>query len=73
LYSDYIPLGDEERQLLESEAEFFYTDFVSKVAAGRRLSQEAVAVAAEGRVWTGRQAHGLGLVDQLGGLERALD
>ncbi len=73
LYSDYVPLGDEERRLLQNEAEAFYTDFVGKVAAGRELSQEAVAAAAQGRVWTGRQALGLGLVDQLGGLERALD
>ncbi len=73
LYSDYVPLGDEGRQLLQTEAEFFYTDFVQKVASGRHLSETAVAAAAEGRVWTGRQAHALGLVDQLGGLEQALD
>ena len=73
LYSDYLPLGDEGRQLLQHEAEFFYTDFVDKVATGRQLSPAAVASAAEGRVWTGRQAQALGLVDQLGGLERALD
>jgi len=73
LYSDYIPLGDEERQRLRAEAEFFYADFVAKVASGRQLSPEAVAAAAEGRVWTGRQAKALGLVDQLGGLESALD
>ena len=73
LYSDYVPLGDEGRRLLQNEAEFFYTDFVQKVAAGRQLSETAVAAAAEGRVWTGRQAHALGLVDQLGGLEQALD
>jgi protease-4 len=73
LYSDYLPLGDEERQRLQTEAEFFYGDFIGKVAAGRHLSEQAVAAAAQGRVWTGRQAHALGLVDQLGGLERALD
>jgi protease-4 len=73
LYSDYLPLGDEERQRLRAEAEFFYSDFIAKVAAGRHLSEEAVAAAAQGRVWTGRQAQALGLVDQLGGLERALE
>jgi len=46
---------------------------VDKVAAGRALSPAAVESAAQGRVWTGRQAHALGLVDLLGGLERALD
>jgi protease-4 len=73
LYSDYIPLGDEERQRLRAEAEFFYADFVDKVASGRRLSAQAVAAAAEGRVWSGRQAKSLGLIDQLGGIENALD
>jgi protease-4 len=73
LYSDYVPLGDEDRELLRSEAESFYTTFVDKVAAGRKLSHEAVGAAAQGRVWTGRQALSLGLIDQLGGVQRALD
>src|SRR5262249_3200948 len=73
LYSDYVPLGDEERRLLQTQAEFFYADFVSKVANGRQLSSQAVGAAAEGRVWTGQQARALGLVDALGGIERALD
>jgi protease-4 len=73
LYSDYVPLGHEERQRLQAEAEFFYEDFVNKVASGRQLSAAAVASVAEGRVWTGRQAQARGLVDQLGGIERALD
>jgi len=73
LYSDYVPLGDEERRLLYREAEVFYDTFLDKVAAGRHLSREEVAAVAEGRVWTGRQALAHGLVDQLGGLEHALD
>jgi len=73
LYSDYIPLGAEERERLQAEAEFFYADFIGKVADGRQLSREAVAAVAEGRVWTGRQALQRGLVDLIGGFERALD
>lgn len=73
LYSDYLPLGDEERRLLHREAASFYDKFLDKVAAGRHLNRDAVTAAAEGRVWTGRQALLLGLVDQLGGLEHALD
>ncbi|MCK6554218.1 signal peptide peptidase SppA [Candidatus Binatia bacterium] len=73
LYSDYLPLGDEERELLRREAASFYDVFLDKVAAGRHLSRDAVAAVAEGRVWTGRQALALGLVDQIGGLEHALD
>lgn len=73
LYSDYIPLGVEERERLQVEAESFYDEFIEKVASGRQLSKEAVAAVAQGRVWTGRQALQHGLVDQIGGFERAVD
>lgn len=73
LFSDYAPLGDEERERIRAEADAFYADFVRKVAEGRRLPPETVAAAAEGRVWTGRQAWSRGLVDELGGIEEALD
>ena len=72
LYSDYVPLGVEERERLHAEAAFFYADFIDKVASGRQLSKEAVASVAEGRVWTGRQALQHGLIDQIGGIEQAL-
>ncbi|MFQ5668108.1 MAG: S49 family peptidase, partial [Candidatus Binatia bacterium] len=73
LYSDYVPLGNEERQRLQTEAEFFYRDFLEKVAQGRQLSRDTVATAAQGRVWTGRQALQRGLIDQLGGIEQAVN
>lgn len=73
LHSDYAPFGEEERARIQAEAEHFYGLFVDKVAAARRLSSEAVAAAAQGRVWTGRQAWTRGLVDELGGIEEALD
>lgn len=73
LFSDYAPLGIEERARLEAEAASFYRNFVDKVAAGRKLSTEAAAASAEGRVWTGRQAWTRGLIDQLGDLGDALD
>jgi ClpP class serine protease len=49
-----------------------YDDFVQKVAEGRKMSYEEVDAVAKGRVWTGRQAKGNGLVDELGGLNLAL-
>ncbi len=73
LYSDYVPLGDGERERLRDEARAFYDDFVGKVADGRRMSAEQVEVVAGGRVWTGRQAWSRGLVDELGGFEEACD
>ena len=72
LYSDYVPLGDEERQRMQAEAQSFYSDFLDKVCAGRKLSRDAVSAVAEGRVWTGRQALARGLIDTIGGFEAAL-
>jgi protease-4 len=72
IFSDYAPLDDESRERIRVEAETFYRDFVEKVADARRLSGEAAEAAAEGRVFTGRQAWTRGLVDELGGLEEAI-
>jgi protease-4 len=71
-HSDYVPLDDENLGRLRHEAEAFYGDFVGKVATGRNLTTAAVESVAEGRVWTGRQAHARGLVDTLGGIEESL-
>jgi ClpP class serine protease len=46
---------------------------VGLVAEARHITPEAAAAAAEGRVWTGRQAWSRGLVDELGGFEEALE
>ena len=49
-----------------------YATFIARVAAGRGLGEAQVRELAKGRVWTGRQARALGLVDRLGGLEAAI-
>jgi protease-4 len=49
-----------------------YSDFLDKASAGRHMPRERVAELAKGRVWTGRQAEELGLVDELGGLKDAI-
>jgi protease-4 len=49
-----------------------YEDFLDKASAGRRMERSRVAELAKGRVWTGRQAEALGLVDELGGLKDAI-
>jgi ClpP class serine protease len=60
--------------MLESYIEHTYEDFVSKVDAGRKnLSYEEVHALAQGRVWTGEQAKKNGLIDDLGGLDVAMD
>ena len=49
-----------------------YDAFVEKAAAGRNTTPEKIDAIGQGRVWTGRQAKQIGLVDELGGLERAV-
>ncbi|MBW0013762.1 signal peptide peptidase SppA [Mycobacterium sp.] len=66
------PFTPEQRARREAEADLFYTDFVARVAAGRKLSTEAVDAVARGRVWTGADALARGLVDELGGFRTAL-
>ena len=50
-----------------------YEDFVAKVSDGRKLPTERVHELAKGRAWTGREAEAVGLVDELGGLQEAID
>ncbi len=61
-----------QRALFQDQLDRFYTRFVGKVAMGRDLSYEDVDRVARGRVWSGRQALEVGLVDGLGGLQRSL-
>lgn len=65
---------DEERAVFQKSANFFYWDnFVPKVAKGRGKSVEQINELAQGRVWTGAQAKERGLVDEFGGLNRAIE
>jgi protease-4 len=66
------PFNDSERQKLDEQLRAFYDQFVEKVAVSRKMKPEAVDAVAQGRVWTGRQAKERGLVDALGGLDRAV-
>ena len=67
------PFTDEQHAHVEAEADLFYTDFVERVAQGRKLTVEAVDAVARGRVWTGADALERGLVDELGGLRTAIN
>jgi protease-4 len=66
------PLTGEEKELMQAYVNNTYETFVSHCAKGRHLSVEAIKKIAEGRVWTGEQAKGLGLVDALGNLNDAV-
>jgi protease-4 len=66
------PYTPEERAKVGEELQAFYDQFVEKAAASRHMTPERVDAVAQGRVWTGRQAKQVGLVDELGGLDRAI-
>ena len=66
------PFNETESALLQSYIEKGYDLFTGRVADGRGMTQDSVKAIAEGRVWTGEQALGIGLVDQLGNLEDAI-
>ena len=73
LYSPIRPFSTEERAKVQELMQATYDAFVEKAAAGRNTTPERIDAVAQGRVWTGKQARQLGLVDELGGLQRALE
>ena len=66
-------LDDEEMLMIQDNVDEIYSEFKALVAKGRKLSPEQVEVIARGRVWTGRDAQKIGLVDELGGITEAID
>ncbi len=67
------PLNDAQRAKLRTEIEVFYKSFVDKVAGARKRGYNDVEPLAQGRVWTGAQAKQNGLVDEIGGIDRAIE
>jgi protease-4 len=63
----------DEVKKLNEQLQAFYDQFVEKVASSRNSTPEKIDAMAQGRVWTGQQARERGLVDALGGLERAIE
>jgi protease IV len=66
------PYNQDELKKLQEQLQSFYDDFVEKVATSRHTTPEQIDALAQGRVWTGRQAKQNKLVDELGGLDRAI-
>jgi len=73
LDSDYAPLNDDQRQKITSQIDSFYTMFVSRVADGRKKTFDQIEPLSQGRVWLGAEAKKNGLIDELGGLDRAVE
>ena len=72
LFSITEPMSDYQRQVINNFLDSAYLDFLNKVAAGRGLSLTHTRALAGGRVWSGRDAARIGLVDELGGFHEAL-
>ena len=72
LESPFTPFSPDERAKLEQQMHAAYDLFISRVAEARKTTRERIDAVGQGRVWTGRQAHQLQLVDELGGLDTAI-
>jgi protease IV len=67
------PKSPEELAIIQRSVNRIYDTFLSKVAQGRKLSPQKVAEIAQGRVWSGTAAKEIGLVDEIGGLDAAIE
>jgi protease-4 len=67
------PLTVAERAIIQKGVDRIYMEFVSKVAQGRKLSEAQVDSIAQGRVWAATDAKKIGLVDEFGGLAKAIE
>jgi protease-4 len=72
-YGGLDPLDADQSARFSAAVEHTYQRFLSVVSTGRAMPREAVDGVAQGRVWTGEDALKAGLVDELGGLERAIE
>jgi protease-4 len=72
MYSPDRPFTQDERAKVLESMQATYDHFVERVAESRQMTPEKVDQIGQGRVWTGRQAREIGLVDELGGLMTAV-
>ena len=73
-FEDYNrPMTDTEKAIFQNYIEHGYELFLSRCCAGRGMDRDAMDRIAQGRVWAGSMALELGLVDELGGLDRAIE
>jgi protease-4 len=70
--SPFTPFTPSQRMKVQAMMQSIYDDFVGKAAESRKTTPEKMNAVAQGRVWTGQQARERGLVDALGGLDKAI-
>lgn len=73
VFSPVRPFSEHEKNVIQQHIESGYTNFLDRITVGRQMKKVDVARLAEGRVWPGSLAKEHGLVDQLGGLEDAIE
>ncbi|AEP11754.1 MULTISPECIES: signal peptide peptidase SppA [Chloracidobacterium] len=66
------PKTEDELKLIQANVDRIYDEFLTRVAEARKLPKETVQEIAQGRIWSGAEAKRLGLVDEFGGLEAAI-
>jgi len=75
-YSDmgggHRKLSNYEKNKIQKGVEDIYIDFITKVGQGRKMSNDAVDEIGQGRIWSGYDAKKIGLIDEFGGLEKAV-
>jgi protease-4 len=75
-YADYItvtrPMNEAEKKIITHDIETIYTDFITHVSEGRKLTVAQVDSIGQGRVWNGVDAKRIGLIDEFGGLNDAI-
>lgn len=72
MFSSYEKFTKDEEEKLNEIIRVFYEDFIKKVADARGMDFKSAEQLARGRVWTGRQAKEIGLIDEIGGIKEAI-
>ncbi|MFP4024083.1 MAG: signal peptide peptidase SppA [Thiohalospira sp.] len=73
IYSFSRPLSAKEKEAIQFNIEGVYETFITHVAEGRGMTKEEVDEIGQGRVWSGANAIEIGLIDEFGGLDRAIE
>lgn len=73
LYSETSNFSVRERESIERMMRRTYDEFITKAAAGRNMPKERLDEVAQGKVWTGTRAKSVGLVDEIGGMGKAVE
>ncbi|MDR0972086.1 MAG: signal peptide peptidase SppA [Bacteroidales bacterium] len=71
--SPFSPMSEDTKRAMQANVDAFYQNFITRVATGRNLNVNFVDSIARGRVWSGEDAKFLGLVDEFGGLYKAIE